>query len=153
MFTSHIAVVLIMTSLGISTARAADHDAHTSTPSISVSTLNTDPKAAPRLTVFAPRADFLEKGIIYIPFSVKNMILSPLYAEVHGEAVTATKPKIGHLHVQVGNNKWAWVHAHQDPIYFSTLPAGTHLVTVELADAAHNVIEKKILTLEVPEQD
>lgn len=73
-----------------------------------------------------------------------------MYAEIHGEEVVKLKPKIGHLHVMVDGNAWSWIHASTDPIYFSTLPPGVHHLKVELADAAHNVIETQTIRLVVP---
>lgn len=104
----------------------------------------------PKLVLSPPRADFLEKGFVYLPFRVENLTILPLYAEIHGQEVTKLRPWVGHLHVSVDDNGINWIHAVSDAIYFGTLSPGTHRLTLELADAAHNVIDTQTIKLVVP---
>lgn len=146
--------VVVAGLLSASPVYAADHGGHSghgAVASTSVATSKAEGKPAPKLTLAAPKADFLEKGFVYLPFKVENMTILPLYAEIHGAEVTKLQPTVGHLHVSVNDNQWAWVHAQPDAIYFSTLPPGTHKMTVELSDAAHNVLDRQTLSLVVPE--
>lgn len=144
------AALLTLCWLGMSPASAADHGKHASATAQQASGLQASAAAAPRLILAAPLPDFLKKGYVYLPFRVENMTILPLYAEIHGAEAVKLTPKIGHLHVMVDDNAWSWIHASTDPIYFSSLPPGTHQVKVELADAAHNVLEVQTVKLVVP---
>lgn len=146
----YLAAFLIAALPGIFPVHAADHGSHAMTAAKQAVAQENRDEAAPKLILSAPRADFLQKGYVYVPFRVENMTILPLYAEIHGEEVTHLKPKIGHLHVKVDGNQWSWIHAQTDPIYFSTLPSGVHHLSVELADAAHTVIETQTMELVVP---
>ncbi|MGY2374018.1 DUF6130 family protein [Pseudomonas sp. SDO524_S393] len=132
--------------IGFSPAYAAEH-AHAAAPTVAT---QAGSEAIPRLTLLPVRADVLKDGYVYLPFHVDNMTLLPLYTEIHGEAATSLKPKIGHLHVMVDNNGWNWIHALNDPIYFGPLKPGAHQVRIELVDAAHTVIEVQTATVVVP---
>lgn len=146
----YLAALLIVGLSGASPAHAGHPGSHAASSIGQADAGNIGEEAAPRLILSAPRADFLEKGIVYLPFRVENMTLLPIYAEIHGEEATKLRPRIGHLHVKVDGNEWSWIHALTDPVYFSTLPPGIHQVSVELADAAHNVIETQAVQLVVP---
>lgn len=150
MIRSSLAALFLIGGLAMSPAHAAGHEGHASAHAGQAGGSDAAEAAAPRLILSEPRADFLEKGIVYLPFRVENMTILPLYAEIHGKDATALRPKIGHLHVRVDGNAWSWIHAQTDPIYFSTLPPGVHQVSLELADAAHTVIETQTITLVVP---
>jgi hypothetical protein len=106
--------------------------------------------AKPKLILPPARADFLKDGVVYIPFRVENMTILPVYTEIHGEGIAKVQPQIGHLHVMVDDNGWAWVHASADPIYFSPLAPGSHTVKVELSDTSHRIIETQTIKLMIP---
>ena len=145
-----LAVSLLAGLSGMSPVYAVDHGSHAATPAKEAALHKAGGVPAPRLILDAPRADYLKKGYVFLPFRVENMTILPMYAEIHGEEITRLKPTIGHLHVKVDDNAWSRIHGQTDPIYFSTLPAGVHHMTVELADAAHNVIDTQTIELRVP---
>lgn len=149
MNTRYLAALFVAGSLGISPVHAASHS-HTPAPAEQADALSTENEATPKLILSEPRADVLKDGYVYLPFRVENMTILPLYTEIHGEEATKLKPKIGHLHVMVDDNKWNWIHALTDAIYFGPLSPGAHKVRLELVDAAHSVIEVQTIEVVVP---
>lgn len=89
----------------------------------------------------------LAKGAVILPFRLENMKLMPLY----GAPALSVTPRVGHLHVTVDDASWHWVHADSEPIVVQGLAAGTHHVTLELADPVHHVIESKTVSFEIPQ--
>jgi Family of unknown function (DUF6130) len=107
-------------------------------------------RAAPTLTLITPPAEFLKEGYVYLPFTVKNMNILPLYTEINGEETTRIVPEIGHLHIMVDGNGWSWIHASDSPVYFGPLKKGKHTVRVELVDSSHKIILVKTISVNVP---
>lgn len=142
------AAALLTGALGISPAQAADHGSHAKTKNAVAR--ESDQNVTPRLILSEPNAEILKGGHVYLPFRVENLTILPLYSEVNGEEVTKLKPTIGHLHVGVDDNKWVWIHASTDPVYFGELASGPHQVRVELVDAAHRLIEVQTIEIVVP---
>jgi hypothetical protein len=145
----YIVALLFVGILNIAPTHATEH-IHGAASIQQAEEINKTDKAPPRLTLFAPRADVLQDGYVYLPFRVDNMTILPLYTEIHGAAATKLTPMIGHLHVMVDGNGWNWIHALNDPIYFGPLKPGAHQVRLELVDAAHAVIEVQTVNLVVP---
>ncbi|MDI9221361.1 DUF6130 family protein [Pantoea sp. EA-12] len=134
--------LLSVFSTGISFANSDGADVATKTLAAA------SPK--PKLNLYAPRADFLKDGYVYIQFDVENLQILPLYTEINGEDATKLKPTIGHLHVMVDGSGWSWIHADYSPIYFGPLKRGEHLIRIELVDASHSIIQVKTIKVNVP---
>ncbi|HUD93654.1 DUF6130 family protein [Sphingobium sp.] len=143
------AFLLIAVMLGLSPAHATDHATKGPMPN-SQTDASAGHDLAPRLVLSSPDAETLKGGYVYLSLRVENMSILPMYPEVQGKEVSQLKPTIGHLHVKVDDNRWSWIHASSDPIYFGPLPSGVHQMKIELADAAHAVIETQTVRLVMP---
>lgn len=136
-----IAALLLLGVGWTTSALAADTPTHATAPG---------GQAAPKLTLFTPRPDILKTGYVYLEFQVDNLSMLPLYTEIHGEEALQLRPQIGHLHVRVDDSGWSWIHATPDPLYFGSLPPGPHKVRIELANAAHTVLDTQTVEFVMP---
>lgn len=109
-----------------------------------------DVQLAPRLTLQEPDADILKDGYVYLPFTVENVTLLPMYPEINGTEVTQLTPRIGHLHVGVDDNAWVWIQTTPAPIYLGPLTPEPHKIRVDLVDAAHNPLVSRVASFVVP---
>ncbi len=111
-------------------------------PAIAVGTV----QEPARLVVEAPLKDALARGLVVIPYRTENLRIVPVY----GPAALQVTPRIGHLHVTVDDSPWHWVDASGEPIIIQYLPQGSHRVLIELADPTHHVIDRQLVTFEIP---
>ncbi|PTV55593.1 hypothetical protein DBL04_05245 [Acinetobacter seifertii] len=96
----------------------------------------------PHLIIDSPTDHQVIKGVVIIRWHAQNIrILS-----VYGDAALAVKPKLGHLHVSLDHNSWHWVQASEEPIVLQGLTPGEHTVSLDLADATHQVLDHQTLT-------
>ncbi len=65
---------------------------------------------------------------------------------------SATRPRIGHLHVTIDSAPWHWLDASNEPLIIQGLTPGPHRVLIELADPTHRVIDSKTVSLEIPQR-
>lgn len=121
----------------VKTAQAADHAGHVAAERTLTSA---------DLSVSAPIAALLAKGVVVIPFKSDDVKIVPLY----GEAAAQVVPRLGHLHVTLDGAFWHWVHSDDGPIVLQGLSSGRHQITLELADAAHRILTTRKLEFVVP---
>jgi hypothetical protein len=106
------------------------------------------PEAEPpaRLVVAEPLAAALARGLAVIPYYAENLRILPVY----GSAALSVVPRLGHVHVTVDDSPWHWVDASGEAIIIQGLPPGAHRVLIELADPTHRVIDRRLVTFEIP---
>jgi hypothetical protein len=101
-----------------------------------------------KITVDAPLAEALARGLIIIQHRTENLRIVPVF----GPGAVDVSPRIGHLHVTVDGGPWHWVDASGEPLIIQGLPPGPHRVLVELADPIHRVIDHAVVKLVIPEK-
>ena len=78
------------------------------------------------------------------------VVAVPLLPVLGAGAVTIS-PRVGHLHVTVDDLPWHWGDfGDNQTLVVDGLPPGPHKILIELADADHQVLAKKVVTFEVP---
>jgi hypothetical protein len=94
----------------------------------------------PSLTIQSPTPGEVVEGVSVIRFRAENVsIASPfLPMEKRGGRFPA-----GHLHVTVDGAPWHWLHSTSDPVVLTPLPAGEHIVALELAGADHRPLDAR----------
>ncbi|WP_374373102.1 DUF6130 family protein [Dongia sp.] len=103
---------------------------------------------APQLTLEAPLAGPLARGVVLLPYRVENLRILP----VLGEGANNVSPRVGHLHVSVDDLPWRWAEFDNvGTIVVAGLPAGAHKLLIELASPEHHVYLGKTVTFTVPE--
>ncbi len=100
-----------------------------------------------KIIVDPPLADSLAQGRVVIQYRAENLRI----VQVFGPAALGVSPRIGHIHVTVDDAPWRWADASGEPLIINGLPAGPHKVLVELVDANHRTLEKRVVTFSVPE--
>jgi hypothetical protein len=100
----------------------------------------------PRLIVDPPLEDLLAQGRVYIPYRTENLRIMPVF----GEAAVSVSPRVGHVHVTVDDAPWHFVDTSGQTIVLVGLPPGRHRVLVELADPAHRVVDRGVVSFDVP---
>jgi hypothetical protein len=50
----------------------------------------------------------------------------------------------------VDGGPWRWVDTSNEPLIINKLPAGPHLILIEMVDANHQVIEGKTIEFIIP---
>ena len=107
------------------------------------------PAQKPTITIDSPLEGGTEVAIVNVKFHVNGMKLGVPVTEPADTAV-----KIGHIHVQVDDNAWVWLHALDAPVTIAGLAPGPHKIRLELAESNHRGIESKTVNFIVakPEQ-
>lgn len=103
---------------------------------------------AAKIIVDPPQAGLLAKGVAFINYRTENAQIAPVF----GRAALAISPRVGHLHVTVDEAPWHWADASGGPVIVSGLPAGSHKIVIELADANHQPLATEVVTFEVPQR-
>ena len=107
----------------------------------------TGTEPAPKIVVERPLPDPLaSRGVVVIPYCAENMRITPVF----GPGALAVSPRVGHIHVTVDEAPWRWADASGTPIILQGLPPGPHTVLIELVNANHEVVDKGIVTFDVP---
>lgn len=107
----------------------------------------TAPEPAPTIVVAAPLPGPLtSRGVVVIPYCAQNMRM----ASVFGPGALTVSPRVGHVHVTVDDAPWRWADASGNPVILQGLPPGRHKVLIELVDANHQVVDKGMVSFEVP---
>jgi hypothetical protein len=101
-----------------------------------------------RLIVDPPLAEQLAKGLVFIQYRTENLRVVPVF----GKGALDVSPRIGHLHITVGDAPWHFVDASGETVIVVGLKAGPHKVLFELADPTHRVIDSQTVSFEVPER-
>lgn len=99
-----------------------------------------------KLVVDRPDAGALAGGLALIPYRAEGVQLVPVY----GPAAAAVSPRVGHVHVTVDGAPWHWADATGQPVVVAGLPPGPHRVTIELADADHQVLATEVVAFDIP---
>lgn len=136
-FTKTAYTCLLLSSLSFSAFAETKHNHPSEAPTVS---------AKPELKVSEPVPNLLAKGLVVLPFQVNNMKIMPVY----GESALDVTPALGHLHIGVNGAGWHWVHSSNEPIVLQGLPSGKHQVSLELANANHQVLTSQIIDFTVP---
>lgn len=111
----------------------------------SITPVSSEPEA--KLIVDAPLATELEKGKVIIQYRTENLKIVPVY----GEAGLKISPRIGHLHITVDNLPWHWADASNEPLIIVGMAPGKHSILFELADTTHHVLDKQLISFEIPQ--
>lgn len=102
---------------------------------------------APKIVVEAPLAEPLaSRGVVVIPYCAENMRIVPVF----GPGALAASPRVGHVHVTVDDTPWLWADASGTPVILQGLAPGRHTVRIDLVNANHQVVDKGLVTFEVP---
>ncbi len=104
--------------------------------------------AAGRLIADPPLSAQLAKGLAVIQYRTENLRIRPVY----GAAAVSVSPRIGHIHVTIDNAPWHWADASDEPLIIQSLPPGPHTVLIELADPTHRIIDRQLVSFEIPER-
>ena len=107
-----------------------------------------DSQPAPRLIANPPLAAQLAKGLAVIQYRTENLRIRPVY----GTAALSVSPRIGHIHVTIDSAPWHWADASDEPLIIQNLPPGPHTVLIELADPTHRIIDRQLVSFEIPER-
>jgi len=99
-----------------------------------------------RIVVAEPLAAALARGLAVVPYRTENVRILPVY----GPAALGVVPRVGHVHVTVDDSPWHWVDASGEAIIVQGLAPGAHRILIELADPTHRVIDRGIITFEIP---
>jgi hypothetical protein len=99
-----------------------------------------------RIVVAEPLAAPLARGLAVIPYYTENVRILPVY----GAAALGVVPRVGHVHVTVDDSPWHWVDASGEAIVVQGLAPGAHRILLELADPTHRVIDRGLVTFEIP---
>jgi hypothetical protein len=108
-----------------------------------------DNEPPPKLIVDPPLPHLLDKGVVWIQYRTENVRIVPVF----GKAALDVSPRVGHLHVHVDDLPWLWADASDlNTVDIAGMPPGEHKVTIELADANHQVFpgQSKTLKFTVP---
>jgi hypothetical protein len=103
----------------------------------------------PKLIVDPPLPHLLDKGVVWIQYRTENVRIVPVF----GKAALGVSPRVGHLHVRVDDLPWLWADASDlNTVDIAGMPPGEHKVTIDLADANHQVFpgQSKTLKFTVP---
>jgi len=115
---------------------------HTASPFFQV-----ENEPAPKLTLNAPLAEPLSRGVALIEYRLENFRV----VSVFGADATKVSPRVGHLHVTVDDLPWHWADTNtNNTIVVAGLPAGQHKILIELADPDHQVYTGQTVTFTVP---
>src|SRR3569623_3811050 len=98
-FTKTLAAAGIAVAALAGTVSVASLAAHASEPAGKSQLLAVANEPAPKLTVDAPVAGALARGVALIPYRVENLRILP----VVGASADDVSPRVGHLHITVDN--------------------------------------------------
>ena len=104
---------------------------------------------APKLIVDPPLSEGLALGVFWAQYRVENVRI----AQVFGASALNVSPRVGHLHIRVGDVPWWWADASDNnTVDIAGLPPGEHKVKIALVDANHKVFPGQvvIVTFTVP---
>ncbi len=101
---------------------------------------------APKIVVDAPLPGPLAQGLVVIRYRVENLRIVPVF----GPNALDVSPRIGHLHVTLDDLPWHWVDASGEPLVIQYLPSGPHKLLIELANANHKVLDRRVITFVIP---
>lgn len=103
-------------------------------------------EAPARLIVDPPIPEALALGRVFIQYRAENLRI----VQVYGPAALAVSPRIGHIHVTVDDAPWHWADASGEQLILTGLPKGPHKVLIELVNANHQTLDKKVIEFVVP---
>ncbi len=101
---------------------------------------------APHLYVDDPLPETLARGLVVLRYRTENLRIVPVF----GTAALDVSPRIGHIHVTVDETPWHWADASGAPLIIQGLPAGPHKIRLDLATAAHEVLESHTVDFIIP---
>lgn len=101
------------------------------------------------LIVDPPLPEPLAKGVVVVQYRTENLQLVPVF----GPEALAVSPRIGHLHVSVDDTPWVWGSTSGEPLIINGLSPGPHKVTIDLVNANHKSLEKRVVKFDVPKQE
>ena len=102
---------------------------------------------APKIIIDPPLAEPLAKGLVVIQYRAENLRIVPVF----GPNALDVSPRIGHIHVTVDDAPWHWADASGDPLILIGLPPGPHKVTIILANANHQPLDRAVVSFVIPE--
>jgi hypothetical protein len=108
--------------------------------------LGTD-QPPPHINVEPPLPAALARGVVVLEYRTENIRIVPVF----GAAALSVSPRVGHLHVSVDNLPWDWADASGVPVIIQNLPPGPHRVMLELNDANHHALDRRVVEFVVPD--
>ena len=99
-----------------------------------------------KIIIDPPLADSLAHGRVVIQCRPENLRI----VRVFGPAALAVSPRIGHVHVTVGDVPWRWADASGEPLIINGLPAGPHKILIELVNANHQTLDQRVVNFVIP---
>jgi hypothetical protein len=108
----------------------------------------TEDQPPAKLIVDPPLPDSLAQGRVFIQYRAENLRIVPVF----GPNALDVSPRIGHIHVTVDDAPWHWADASGDPLILIGLPPGPHKVTITLANANHQPLDRAVVSFVIPEQ-
>jgi len=107
----------------------------------------TEEQPPAKLIVDPPLPDSLAQGRVFIQYRAENLRIVPVF----GPNALDVSPRIGHIHVTVDDAPWHWADASGDPLILIGLPPGPHKVTIILANANHQPLDRAVVSFVIPE--
>ncbi len=104
-------------------------------------------QAPARIAVDPPLPTALALGVVILEYRAQNIRIVPVF----GAAALSVSPRVGHLHVSLDDLPWVWADASGVPVIIQNLPPGAHEVTLELNDANHHALDKRVVEFVVPD--
>jgi hypothetical protein len=105
-------------------------------------------QAPARIIIDPPVPEPLARGVVFLRYRTENVEIVPVF----GPAALAVSPRIGHVHVTVDDTPWYWVDADRSPVIVQGLTPGRHRISIELANANHEAIDRGTVEVTVPGQ-
>lgn len=99
------------------------------------------------IAVDPPLPAALARGVVVLEYRTENIRIVPVF----GPAALSVSPRVGHLHVSLDDLPWDWADASGVPVIIQNLPPGPHRVTLELNDANHHALDKRVVEFVVPD--
>ena len=100
-----------------------------------------------KIIIDPPLAEPLSHGRVVIQYRTENLHPVPVF----GPVALAISPRIGHIHVSIGDATWVWVNASGEPVILNGLPPGPHKVRLQLETADHQLLDQGAVEFVIPE--
>ncbi len=117
-----------------------------SSASAAVRTRRNEPAA--KITVDAPVAEALSRGVLFIQYRTEKLHIAPLF----GPSALAVIPAVGHIHVTVDDATWHWADASGNPVIINGLAPGPHTILIQLVNANHQPVDEQLVRVTVPKR-
>jgi hypothetical protein len=100
----------------------------------------------PKLIVDPALPEPLSQGLVFIHYWTENLRVVPVF----GKGALEVPPRIGRVHVAVGDSGRHFVDASGETLIVVGLKPGPHQVLIQLADPARRVITSETVKFTLP---